>query len=148
MGCRTSLATAASLIQGKGRDLLETTGRKAVVRVRVARVIEVVRGVPGDDGGLRKNFWSSALTRPIDGRRDRPRREHCVTQELNVLALIKGVERFIFVYDDDHTDALIDDIRHKAADPTVSLNWFDAAVLTERVRNPTTEPNPADLMDG
>jgi hypothetical protein len=70
-----------------------------------------------------------------------------VTQELNVLALIKGDERFIFVYDDESQDALIDDIRHKAADPAVSLNWFDAAVLTERVRNPATEPNPADIMD-
>jgi hypothetical protein len=70
-----------------------------------------------------------------------------VTQELNVLALIKGDERFIFVYDDESTDALIDDIRHKAADPAVSLNWFDAAVLTERIRNPSTEPNPADLRD-
>ena len=70
-----------------------------------------------------------------------------MTQELNVLALIKGEERFIFVYDDDSQDALLDDIRNKAADPAVSLNWFDAAVLTERVRNPETEPNAADLMD-
>jgi hypothetical protein len=70
-----------------------------------------------------------------------------VTQELNVLALIKGEERFIFVYDDDSEDALIDAIRDKAADPTVALNWFDAAVLTERVRNPIAEPNPADLLE-
>ncbi len=70
-----------------------------------------------------------------------------VTQELNVLALIKGTERFIFVYDDDSKAALIDDIRDKAADPAVTLNWFDAAVLTERVRNPQAEPDPADLLD-
>lgn len=70
-----------------------------------------------------------------------------MTQELNVLALIKGIERFIFVYDDDSKETLIDDIRDKAADPSVSLNWFDAAVLTERVRNPATEPNPADIFD-
>jgi len=69
-----------------------------------------------------------------------------VTQELNVLALIKGEERFIFVYDDDSTDVLIDDIRDKAADPAVALNWFDAAVLTERVRNVSNQPN-ADLME-
>jgi hypothetical protein len=68
-----------------------------------------------------------------------------VAQELNVLALIKGDERFIFVYDDDSRDALIDDLRHKAADPAVALNWFDAAVLTERVRNPQLAPNPADV---
>ncbi len=70
-----------------------------------------------------------------------------MTQELNVLALIKGIERFIFVYDDQSTPELIDDIRDKAANPAVSLNWFDAAVLTERVRNPQAEPNPADLLD-
>ena len=70
-----------------------------------------------------------------------------MNQELNVLALIKGEERFIFVYDDESKETLIDDIRNKAADPAVSLNWFDAAVLTERVRNPVAEPNPADLLD-
>ena len=67
--------------------------------------------------------------------------------DLNVLALIKGEERFIFVYDDDSTDTLIEDIRNQAADPAVALNWFDAAVLTERVRNPAGEPNPAHLLD-
>ena len=40
-----------------------------------------------------------------------------MTRELNVLALFKGEERFIFVYDDESRDVLIDDIRHKAADP-------------------------------
>ena len=67
-----------------------------------------------------------------------------MSRELNVLALFKGDERFIFVYDDESKDTLIDDIRNKAADPAVALNWFDAAVLTERVRNPSAEPNPAD----
>ncbi|MBX9626653.1 MAG: hypothetical protein K2X82_22820 [Gemmataceae bacterium] len=66
--------------------------------------------------------------------------------ELNVLALFKGTGRFIFVYDDDSRDDLVDDFRHKAADPAVALNWFDAAVLTERVRNPAAEPDGA-LVD-
>lgn len=70
-----------------------------------------------------------------------------MTQELNVLALIKGTERFLFVYDDESKDALIDDIRDKAADPAVALNWFDAAVLTERVRNPAAQPDSAGLLD-
>lgn len=68
-----------------------------------------------------------------------------MAHELNVLALIKGDERFIFVYDDDSRDALVEDLRNKAADPAVGLNWFDVAVLTERVRNPQLAPNPADL---
>lgn len=55
-------------------------------------------------------------------------------QDLNVLALLKGQERFLFVYDDDSRDAVVAAIRDQAADPDVSLNWFDAAVLTDRAR--------------
>ena len=54
--------------------------------------------------------------------------------DLNVLALIKGQERFVFVYDDDGRGDIIAAIRDKAADPGVPINWFDAAVLTERAR--------------
>ena len=53
---------------------------------------------------------------------------------MNVLALVKGPERFVFVYDDDGREDAIAAIRDQAADPTVSLNWFDAALLTERAR--------------
>lgn len=54
--------------------------------------------------------------------------------DLNVLALVKGAERFVFVYDDDGREDAIAAIRDQAADPTVSLNWFDAALLVERAR--------------
>jgi hypothetical protein len=63
-----------------------------------------------------------------------------VTRELNVLALFKGGSRFIFVYDDQSRELVVDDIRNKAADPAVPVNWFDAAVLTERVRNHQETP--------
>jgi hypothetical protein len=74
-------------------------------------------------------------------------RGHGVTRELNVLALFKGEERFIFVYDDESRDALLNELRHKAADPAVALNWFDAAVLTERVRHPAPEPTTVDIEE-
>jgi hypothetical protein len=51
-----------------------------------------------------------------------------------VLALVKGRERYIFVYDDTSGEALLDAFRDQAADPTLSFSWFDAAVLTERAR--------------
>ena len=70
-----------------------------------------------------------------------------MTRELNVLALFKGTERFIFVYDDDSRDEVINDVRQKAADPAVVLNWFDAAVLTERIRNPQPESDLADAPE-
>ena len=54
--------------------------------------------------------------------------------DLNVLALFKGEERFIFVYDDASRADLIAAVRNAAADPRVAITWFDAAVLTERAR--------------
>ncbi|MCE9531829.1 MAG: hypothetical protein K8T89_12000 [Planctomycetes bacterium] len=54
--------------------------------------------------------------------------------ELSVLALMKGRERYIYVSDDVSRDRLLDAIRDQAANPGLSLSWFDAAVLTERTR--------------
>ena len=55
--------------------------------------------------------------------------------EFNVLALLKGKDRYIFVYDDDSRDEVINTFRDQAADPGLSLTWFDAVVLTKKCRN-------------
>lgn len=55
-------------------------------------------------------------------------------QEFNVLALVKGQERYIYVFDDVSRLELIDAFRDQAADPRLSLNWFDAAILTQKAR--------------
>lgn len=55
-------------------------------------------------------------------------------REFNVLALIKGNERYVFVYDDEAHEPLLDALRDQAADPQLSFTWFDAAVLTEKAR--------------
>jgi hypothetical protein len=57
-----------------------------------------------------------------------------VRRELNILALIKGNERYVFIYDDDSRPAVIDAFRDQAADPRLSFSWFDAAVLTDKAR--------------
>jgi hypothetical protein len=57
-----------------------------------------------------------------------------VSREFNVLALVKGQERYIYVYDDDSRQPLIEALRDNAADPRLSFSWFDAAVLTEKAR--------------
>ena len=70
-------------------------------------------------------------------------------REFNVLALIKGNERYVYVYDDDSREALIDAFRNQAADPRVSFSWFDAAVLTdkahEQARASAETPPPSRL---
>jgi hypothetical protein len=55
-----------------------------------------------------------------------------VTREVNVLALIKGEEHYVFVYDEQSLASLLKLFRQQALDEQVSLNWFDAAVLTEK----------------
>ena len=64
--------------------------------------------------------------------------------DLNVLALFKGDERFIFVYDDASRSEVVAAIRDTAADAGTAFNWFDAAVLIERTKR---EPVAAAAAD-
>ena len=55
----------------------------------------------------------------------------------NVLALLKDVgERFVFLYDDDASSfaKLLATFAKYAADPEISFTWYDAAILSQRVR--------------
>jgi hypothetical protein len=55
-----------------------------------------------------------------------------LTPELNILALIKGEERYVYVYDDTSRSALVEAVHQQAADPELTLNWFDAVVLSQK----------------
>jgi hypothetical protein len=55
-------------------------------------------------------------------------------QEFNVLALVKGGERYVYVYDDESCPDLLETFQAQAADPALSLNGFDAAVLAQKAR--------------
>jgi hypothetical protein len=57
-----------------------------------------------------------------------------VPRELNVLALIKGDEQYVYVYDDASHQPLLEAFEAQAADDGLSLNWFDAAVLAQKSR--------------
>jgi hypothetical protein len=65
-----------------------------------------------------------------------------VRREFNVLALIKGKERYVFVYDETSRTSLIDVFRDSAADPKLSFSWFDAAVLTQKAREQAVSLRP------
>lgn len=53
-------------------------------------------------------------------------------REMNVLALHKGTEHYLFLYDDDSLPALVDLFRRYASDSELSFNWFDAAVMSDK----------------
>ena len=63
--------------------------------------------------------------------------------DLNVLALIKGEEYYIYIYDDGGRQLLVDVLQDQAANPDLTLSWFDAAVLSDRARAQAKQPQPA-----
>jgi hypothetical protein len=67
-----------------------------------------------------------------------------VGQEFNVIALIKGEERYVYVYDDVSRQPLLDCFEAQAADPALSLNWFDAAVLARKAREQADRTQPEE----
>jgi hypothetical protein len=58
---------------------------------------------------------------------------------VNVLALMKNGERYVFLYDDDSTEALLKTLGRYASDPELSFSWYDAAVLSQRIKSATPE---------
>ena len=57
-----------------------------------------------------------------------------MTRELNVLALVKDTERYIFLYDEESGDSLLQTLGQFASDKDLSFTWYDAAVLSQKVR--------------
>ena len=62
-----------------------------------------------------------------------------MTTDINVLALVKGEERYIFLYDDDHRSDALRTLGRFASNPELSFSWYDAAVLSQRVRQTAQE---------
>lgn len=57
-----------------------------------------------------------------------------MSKEINVLAMVKGEERYIFLYDDEHRVETLRMLGRYAADPQLSFSWYDAAVLSKKIR--------------
>jgi hypothetical protein len=81
-----------------------------------------------------------------------------VTQDINVVALVKGEERYIFLYDDTQRAETLRTLGRFASDPELSFSWYDAAVLSQKVRrtaqqqeaeqNPETKSSRFELPYG
>ena len=62
-----------------------------------------------------------------------------MSQDINVLALVKGSERYIFLFDDDNRSETLRTLGRYASNPDLSFSWYDAAVLSQKVRQTTPE---------
>lgn len=57
-----------------------------------------------------------------------------MSDDINILALVKGEERYVFMYTDTNRDAIINQLGQFAANPDLSFSWYDAAVLSIKAR--------------
>ena len=57
-----------------------------------------------------------------------------MSQDINVLALVKGSERYVFLYDDEHRAETLRTLGRYASNPELSFSWYDAAVLSQKLR--------------
>lgn len=54
--------------------------------------------------------------------------------DTNITALVKGNERYIYVYRDDQRADVLRAFGRHATNPELSFSWMDACVMSQRVR--------------
>ena len=69
-----------------------------------------------------------------------------MSEDINVLALVKGQERYIFLYDDGNRSNALRTLGRYASNPDLSFTWYDAAVLSQKIRREAAhhEIGPSD----
>ncbi len=89
---------------------------------------------PGDSPGARQHppTRKAALVGRPPARCSTETRS--VNDDINVLALIKGKERYIFLYDDSQRAEALRMLGRHASNPELSFSWYDAAVLSQKIR--------------
>lgn len=65
-----------------------------------------------------------------------------VSQDINVLALVKGAERYVFLYDDSSRAETLRTLGRFASNPELSFTWYDAAVLSQKIRQESQKVEP------
>ena len=99
-----------------------------------------IDGQFADMNGERKSPLPAAtLGRDVHPDASNTRAEPSVTQDINVLALVKGEERYIFLYDDEHKSDALRTLGRFASNAELSFSWYDAAVLSQRIRQTALE---------
>ncbi len=56
-----------------------------------------------------------------------------MSRAVNVLALVRDGQRYVFLYDDNSVDTCLEKLAEFAADPELDFTWYDASVLSQRV---------------
>jgi hypothetical protein len=66
--------------------------------------------------------------------------EAAVKNDVTILALVKGQERYVFLFDDAHRTEMLRTLGRFAANPELSFTWSDAVNLSEKVKQTAEDP--------
>jgi len=61
--------------------------------------------------------------------------ERITDEEVRILRLDKGNERYIFVYTKDHKTDMLHTLCRWATNQELSFSWYDAVRLATKIRN-------------
>lgn len=64
-----------------------------------------------------------------------------MSEDINVVALVKGAERYIFLYDDENRSRALRTLGRYASSSDLDFSWYDAAVLSQKIRRQASEEN-------
>lgn len=62
---------------------------------------------------------------------------------MNVVAIDKGQEKYLFFYDDEGREECLRQLGIMASDQELSFTWYDCALLSQRVRSLANKGGPA-----
>ena len=67
-----------------------------------------------------------------------------MSQDINVVALVKGEERYLFLFNDENKSETLRTLGRYASNSELSFSWYDAAVLSQKVRNVKSTPSDVE----
>jgi hypothetical protein len=70
-----------------------------------------------------------------------------MSRDINVLALVKGPERYVFLYDDASRAETLRTLGRYASNPELSFTWYDAAILSQKIRQESQSFDPSSRFD-
>ena len=66
--------------------------------------------------------------------------------DINIVAIVKGDERYVFMFDDDSRAEALRTLGRYASNPELSFSWYDAAVLSQKIRKSAVAAEPATIF--
>ena len=76
------------------------------------------------------------------------RKSRRLGKNLIQLALVEGDERYIFLYDDNFRAECLRTLGRYASNDDLSFTWYDAAILSQKIRQETKKVRGLDKVRG